>query len=84
VPARKSSFVDVQRPRRQRFFHDLTPMPSMPATEINDLDSSDVCFFHRVPAGTFARPRPKTDLLADVCHQLPLQSLIKLLAFTAL
>ena len=56
----------------------------MPDTEINDLHSADVCFSTVFPQVRFAHPRPKTDPLADVCHLLPLQSLIKLLALMAL
>ena len=84
VPADKSRFVDVQRPRKQTFLHDLTPIASMPATEKSDLHSADVCFSTVFPPVLFARPRPQTDLLADVCHLLPLPSVIKLLALMAL
>ena len=80
----KSRFVVVQRPRKQTFFHNLTPIPSMPATEINDLHSADVCFSTVFPQVTFCSSATKIDPLADVCRLLPLQSLIKLLAPMAL
>src|ERR1700738_4864647 len=82
VPPSRVWFGRCSTPSKADIFSQA-PVSSMPASEISDLHSADV-LFHCVPAGTFCPSATKTDPLADVCHLLPLQSLIKLLAHMAL
>ena len=56
----------------------------MPATEMNDLHTADVCLSTVFPQVRFCSSTTKTDPLADVGCLLPLQSLITLLAPMAL